>query len=114
MRQVLHNSAKAPFTSVPSADLYLLVAHYRLREVLGVLEARAKMDEERAGRNSMAAVNVRNKVGQLQYLPKAGQPQCLRVATLGCLPSASAGHRGASLPSSWVQPPKSDRKPHTR
>lgn len=34
----------------------------RLQEVLAVLEARAKIDAERATRNNMAAVNVRNKV----------------------------------------------------
>lgn len=54
-----------------------LLAHSdrRLQEVLAVLEARAKMDAERNARNSMAAINLRNKV---RCLPDPQPRSCRR------------------------------------
>lgn len=47
----------------------------RLQEVLGVLEARAKMDAERASRNSMASVNTRNKAHYLLAASEIAYPR---------------------------------------
>ena len=75
-------SAAADFGRRLKAVLPCLLC--RLQEVLAVLEARAKIDAERATRNNMAAVNVRNKV-------RPARTPVLPLAQLGCLLTELAG-----------------------
>jgi hypothetical protein len=68
----------------------------RLQEVLAVLEARAKIDAERATRNNMAAVNVRNKVSPRR---QSLQLHHLCVPSYASPPEATATNQCASMPS---------------